>query len=316
MLGNETNMTSVNPMLEIYETVIASILTILTVSSCVSNLVMIIVFIKFKCLRTKHDMLVINLAFTNLFITFGISCYLTYTLNPGHLLHIKLICLLIFICIFGGILSSLLVLLYLALERYICIIHPVFHSRIKLCHVALFSLLAHSIGIIYAVIPFVLKNNWKEYLVCVANVYPFEFSVAEHIFGVIIMVAIIIINAIVFKTALSHASKINTLLRNVQNKHKSKRKFRQKGKAFVTVFLISGVSVVCWIPLLIVFRLESNPNLNENLRWIFTQILYIPVSLNSSVTAIIIGYRNRHFKDAIKSMCSKKKHECNRNGVY
>jgi hypothetical protein len=99
---------------------------------------------------------------------------------PIIFLHMKLICLLIFICIFGGILSSLLVLLYLALERYICIIHPLFHSRIKLCHVALFSLLAHSIGIIYAVIPFVLKNNWKEYLVCVANVYPLIMAVTEE----------------------------------------------------------------------------------------------------------------------------------------
>jgi hypothetical protein len=66
-------------MLNVYETVIASILTIFTISSCISNFIIVFVYMRHKCLRTKHDMLVINLAFTNLLITVGISFYSTYT---------------------------------------------------------------------------------------------------------------------------------------------------------------------------------------------------------------------------------------------
>lgn len=315
ILGNGTNETTLCKQLQMYETVIASTLTILTVLSCISNLVIIIVFIKYKCLRTKHDMLVINLAFTNLIITIGISFYSTYTLNPGDILHMKLVCLNLFVFIFGGILTSLLVLLYLSLERYLCIVHPNIHNRLKVRHVVFCSSLAYAVGLVYTIIPFVLKNNWNKYHICVADVFPFEFSIAEQIFGILIIIAIVLINIIVFKTALSQASKINTLLKHVQNKHKNNHKLRQKGKAFVTVFLLSAVSIACWIPLLVVFGLESNPDLNEHLRWIFTQLLYIPVSLNSSVTAIIIGHRNRHFKDAIKSMYCKREHVCNRLSI-
>jgi hypothetical protein len=44
MLGNETNLTSIYPMLNVYETVIASILTIFTISSCISNFIIVFVY--------------------------------------------------------------------------------------------------------------------------------------------------------------------------------------------------------------------------------------------------------------------------------
>lgn len=312
MLGNETNLASIYPMLDVYETVIASILTTFTISSCISNFIIVFVFMRYKCLRTKHDMLVINLAFTNLLITVGISFYSTYTLHPGDILHMKLVCLNLFILILGGILASLLVLLYLSLERYLCIVHPHFHKRIKVRHVVACNIFAYGLGIAFTAIPFLLKNNWDRHELCVADVFPFEFSIAEQVIGILIIAAIIVMNIIVYRTALTQASKINTLLKNVQNRHNTKSKFRQKGKAFVTVFLLSGISAICWIPLLVVFGLESDPDLHQDLRWIFTQLLYIPISLNSSVTAVIIGYRNRHFRDAIQSLYRKRKHECNR----
>ncbi|CAC5409832.1 unnamed protein product [Mytilus coruscus] len=306
---NLTNVTFNDESLMAYETVIASFLTVSTVFSWISNLSIIVVFLKFSCLRTKHDVLVINLAFTNLTITTGIAFYSTYTLNPGNIFHMKFVCMSLFMLIFGGILTSLLVLFCLALERYLCIVHPLIYSRIRNRHVVMSSILAYIIGIIYIVLPFNFKNKWERYHLCVVDVFPFEFSIAEQVIGVIIISAIIVINSVVFKTALSQAARIKTLLKNIQHKHTKKRK-RQKGKAFVTVFLLSGISAICWIPLLVVFGLESDPDLNEAYRWILTQLLYVPVSLNSSVTAVIIGYRNRHFRDAIKSFFCKRQHEC------
>lgn len=304
------NESKLNTMI-IYETVIASVLTISVIASWISNLGIIVVFVKYKCLRTKHDMLVINLAFTNLIITVGISFYSTYTLHPGDIFHTKIVCMALFICIFGGILTSLFVLLFLALERYLCILHPEIHIKIKRRHVIICSILAYIIGITYTMMPFIFKNHWDRYHLCVVNVFPFEFSIAEQVCGSVIITIILIINVIVLKVALSHASKINRLLKNVQNKHRKKHR-RQKGKAFVTVFLLSGISVICWIPVLVVFAIESDPDLDGSYRWIFTQLLYVPLSLNTSVTAIIIGHRNRHFRDAITSMVCRRQHKCNR----
>lgn len=311
-LYNDTDMKNVI----VYEAALATVLTICVISSCLFNIIIIIVFMRFKCLRTKHDMLVINLAFTNLIITVGISFYSTYTIEPGDIFHQKVVCMGLFICIFGGILTSLLVLLLLSLERFLCIVYPRFHGRIRIRHVILCSILAYLVGLSYAIIPFILKNNWDRYHLCVLDVFPFEFSIAEQVSGIVIITTIVTINVLVYKTALSQAAKINVLLKNVQHRHTRSRKLRQKGKAFVTVFLLSGISAVCWIPLLVVFALESDPNLPEKFRWIFTQLLYVPVAVNSSVTAIIIGHRNRHFRDAIKSMYCRKQHECIQNSTY
>jgi hypothetical protein len=82
-------------------------------------------------------------------ITVGISFYSTYTLHPGDIFHMKLVCLSLFILIFGGILASLLVLLYLSLERYLCIVHPHFHKRIKVRHVVACSIFAYGLGIAF-----------------------------------------------------------------------------------------------------------------------------------------------------------------------
>lgn len=307
---NETFDDSMN--IHVYEDVIASILTVSVVASWITNFIVISVFLKFKCLRTKHDMLVINLAFTNVIMTVGISFYSTYTIRPGDLLHMKIVCMTLFMCINGGILIALFILLFLSVERYLCILHPDIHGKIKIRHVILFSILAYIVGLLYVVIPFVLKNNWDRYHLCVADVFPFEFSIVEQVCCILILSSITVINIIVFKTALSQVSKINRLLKSVQHRHKKRRHLRQKGKAFVTVFLISGISAICWVPILVVFSIESDPDLSKGHRWMLTQLLYVPVSVNSSVTAIIIGYRNRHFRDAIKSTLYRRSHECNR----
>lgn len=313
--GNITTMAAPQPTddikMFIYETIIATILAISTAFSLILNLILILVFVRYSCLRTKHDVIAINLAITNFIISFGISFYSTYSLNPGDIHHVKFVCLSFFIFIFGGILASLFILLFLALERYLCIVYPAIHRQIGIRHIYMCSFIAYLFGALYIAIPFHFKNKWERYHLCVADVYPLEFSITEQILGILIILVIFLINSIVFKTAMSHAARINALLRNVQNIHSRKRK-RQKGKAFVTVFLLSGISALCWVPLLVVFGFESDPTLTEKTRWLLTQLLYVPVSFNSSITAFIIGYRNKHFRDAISSTLCKRKHECNR----
>lgn len=295
----------------IYETIIATVLVLSTSFSLICNMVLILVFVRYSCLRTKHDVIVINLSITNFIISIGISFYSTYTLHPGDIYHVKFVCLTFFICIFGGILASLFILLFLALERYLCIVYPAIHRQIGIRHIYMCSFIAYVFGALYIAIPFHFGNKWERYHLCVADVYPLEFSITEQILGIVIILAIFLINSLVFKTAMTHAARINALLRNVQKIHRRQRK-RQRGKAFVTVFLLSGISALCWIPLLVVFGYESDPSLTEDVRWLLTQLLYVPVSINSSITAFIIGYRNKHFRDAITSSVCRRQHECNR----
>lgn len=313
--GQKTDILQLHfELLDKYKWIIILIYTAVTIFSLTGNLVVILTFFKFKCLRSIHDKLIINLAFLNLFTTIGVPFYISYTIFPGYVLKGKTLCLLNFAFTFGGITVSVFIHFGLAMERYFCIVNPEVHRKLRNRHVLAWSIVSFFCGMQYSLLPIMGWNDWDKYHVCVVDVFPYEFSLIEQCIVIAILLANGILHIYILRVAISHSKRIDKLVLSVRyvhvRNHPLYRHGRKENKAVTTVMILAGLSTVSWIPHIVLTAFHKSLNMDLILQFVVVQLAYIPVIGNTCASPFIFGCRNRHFRNSIKCLITRQKHQC------
>ena len=294
----------------ITRTVIVSILTCLTMLPTACNGVVLFTYFKFRCLRTLHDRLLIHLAILNIAVLFGVPFYASSILLPEQVLTSKLLCLLNFSIIRGGMLAATFIYLGLAIERLLCIIYPRKHSRLHSYHVEIWCAISFICGYVYYLLPVFGWNNWDTHKICSRHVVPHLFHSLSEVIIFIPLIANLVINIFIVRAARRQSKKIKLLVRNVRDRH-HKKHFRKCYKAYITVFVTSVLTTLCWTPQLIVYilfhRLDS---MDITTKRSLVEASFVPVIINSGLSPLIFGMRHKHFKCAMRSIFTKHRHHC------
>lgn len=285
------------------------ILVLVMIFPLITNGVVLFIYIRFKCLRRTHDKLIITLAILNIIIVLSVPFYASSIIFPEYVLTNKHLCLLNFTVFRSGILTSLFVLLGLALDRLVCIIIPWKHHRIKSCHVISWNVFSFIFGYAYFLLPFFGWNNWNTYGVCTMHVFTNSFRIGAEALVLCLLIVNLCIHLYLFCIAKEQSKRIDSLIKSVRLQHTGKRGFRIR-KALVTVFMLAFMSTLCWLPHILIACFVIYFKMNFILKQILMEVSYIPVLLNSGFSPVLFSYRNRHFRSAINSFFWQGNHEC------
>lgn len=286
---------------------------IIFIASLISNILVIVTFASYRCLRTIHDKLVICLAAINIFVSMGVPFYMVYSAALDFISNKKWMCLVVFSFSYGGITSSLIIHLGLAVDRYVCIVNPAIHRKIQTYHVIILCFISVTVGITLSMLPAVGWNNWDKYRKCVIEVFPDEFSLMLKGIALVILTSNGIIHLFLLNIAYKHSKKILGVIRHIQNLHSTHSANNVKSlgsSAVVTVFILCGVSTLCWLPLLVMTAFYRLPNMDPLQKIMLSQTLFMPILLNTCLSPIIYVTRNQHFQNALKSLLLRRKHFC------
>ncbi|XP_060064648.1 B2 bradykinin receptor-like [Ylistrum balloti] len=294
-------------------TVVSLSFCIIFIASLVCNILVITTFGLHRCLRSIHDKLIICLAAINLFISMGVPFYMFYSVALDYISDRKWMCLVVFSFSYGGIISSLFIHLGLAVDRYICIVSPTIHRKIKSYHVIIWCLISIFFGLSITLLPVLGWNNWDMYDRCVIEVFPSSFSLMLKCIALLILTTNGVIHIILLSIAHKHSKKIIGVIRHIQSLHTSDKNFTVKtfsSTAVVTVFILCGVSTLCWLPVLVMTGFYHLPNMDPLQKIMLSQILFMPILLNTCLSPIIYVTRNKHFQNALKSVLLRRQHVC------
>ncbi|OWF39501.1 Alpha-1A adrenergic receptor [Mizuhopecten yessoensis] len=287
---------------------------IIFVVSLICNILVIVTFGSHRCLRTIHDKLIICLAVINLFISMGVPFYMIYSAALDYISNRKWMCLVVFSFPYGGITASLFVHLGLAVDRYVCIVSPARHMKIKSNHVIIWCLISITFGLSLSMLPAVGWNNWDSYERCVIEVFPSTFSLMLKCIALVILTTNGVIHVLLLNIAHKHSKNIIGVIRHIQSLHTSgKTSVHVKtfsSTAVVTVFILCGVSTLCWLPVLVMTGFYHLPNMDPLQKIMLSQILFMPILLNTCLSPVIYVTRNKHFQNALKAVLLRRKHEC------
>ncbi|XP_069142344.1 cannabinoid receptor 1-like [Argopecten irradians] len=287
---------------------------IIFIVSLICNILVIVTFVSHRCLRTVHDKLIICLAAINLFTSTGVPFYMIYSAALDYISDRKWMCLVVFSFPYGGITSSLFVHLGLAVDRYICIVNPFVHRKIRSHHVTIWCLISISFGLSISILPAVGWNHWDQYQRCVIEVFPSSFSLMLKGIALVILTANGVIHILLLSIAHKHSKRIIGEIRHIQRLHTSDKKSMHvkmfSSTAVVTVFILCGVSTLCWLPILVMTGFYHLPNMDPLQKIMLSQILFMPILLNTCLSPIIYVTRNKHFQNALKAVILRRKHAC------
>lgn len=264
-------------------------------TSIIMNSFVVATFCKFECLHSIHDRLIFALSAVNMILLLGMPFYLMYSVGYVFVRHNQYFCLLNYVLLHGGIGCSVFLQLGLALDRYMCIVWPWKHSKIRKRYVALYVVMSYVFGFGINLMPALGWNSWSEYRKCVWESFP----QGHKLFVKATMIGILLLNLTfhlyVLRVANQHSRKIRRLIQRVRREHCGKRRGCEH-TAVTTVVLLSVISTFSWLPYWIgTFLLPPN-----TLATIVTlQILYAVIILNSVTSPLLFVMRNRHFRDAL-----------------
>lgn len=265
--------------------------------SIIMNSLVVATFYRYECLHSIHDRLIFALSAVNLILLMGMPFYLMYSINYLSVLKNQYSCLLNYVLLHGGIGCSMFLQLGLALDRYMCIVWPWKHSKIRKRYVVAYVFLSYIFGFGMNLMPALGWNSWEEYQMCVWESFPSGYK----LFVKITMTSILALNLgfhlYVLHVANQHARKIRHLIKRVRQEHCKNRGCEHT--AVTTVVLLAVISTVCWLPYWIGSALLPT---NKITSIVILQILYAVIILNSVTSPLLFVLRNRHFRDAMSKL--------------
>lgn len=274
------------------------------------NLLILLSIARFKRLRTRINVLIANLAVSDLLVGIVMIPYdLNFMFNTS-LRQNKLTCLLRHTFEIAFIGSSVLNLLVISIERYLAIVHPLFHVK-KSTKNWLATLIASSwvISILVACLPLFGWNSWYPGVPC-DPMYIYSKSYSGLVYCILIgsMIANFVMYVQVVNTALAQLRALQAetsvvaddALRHVHIKKKSIKKTKM-------MILVLGVFAICWGPYCLTILFETiflEPSDSMELVEKFLACFGI---LNSGLNWIIFGLKNSSYRKAFKYLlcCGK-----------
>ncbi|XP_071131266.1 histamine H2 receptor-like [Mytilus edulis] len=267
------------------------------------NTLILISIFKFKRLRTRINMLIANLATSDLLIGTVMIPYDLFFIFNAPMRHDKYTCLLRYTFETSFLGSSVLNLLVISIERYLAIMYPLQHAS-RATRRWLISLMASSwiISIFVACLPLLGWNSWYPGIPCDSTyINPKSYKGLIFLFFIGSIIANFVMYVKVVKIAFSQINAIQSeksamtedTFRHVRVKKNNIKKTKM-------MILVLGVFAVCWGPycVTLVFEtlfLEPSDNLEMAKKCLACFGL-----INSGLNWIIFGVKNSSFRKAFK----------------
>lgn len=195
-------------------------------------------------------------------------------------------------------LSSVLHLVAISVDRYIAILHPLHYKLIlnkKSLTIMLFFV--EILSVFVATMPFYWTDPHWDGSICDVTIFPYEYSL--YIITIPIALSaltMVILYARVFFVAWQQSKKIHLQTANC-NKYQLK-----DIKAAKTLSLTVGCYLICWTPLLVYFGIMKCSDGLLHDKYNIGELLLLLAVSNSGLNFIIYAVMNAGFRSAFKKM--------------
>ena len=287
------------------------VLSVFVLMSLVGNTLVILTVLTNKPMQTTLNYLLVNLAVAD--IVFALSILISYlilpfiTLPEGQTGR--------FLCTFlagGGIgwigaAESILCLVYIAVERYYAITHPLRQrGRFTRRRLKVFVVVGWIFALLLSSPDFLRVQNYHADLrLCKSdrNLEHAYISVKVNSLVWLILAGIVPVSIMVYL----YSRVVHHLwFKSVQNLEASQRAAqRYRKQVTVTLITVSVIYAVCWIPILVGYLKEA---WNEKILWM-DKTGKVLLTFNSSVNPVLYSMRMKQFRKYLREMLLCKKRQ-------
>lgn len=281
--------------------ILLPILSVIGLDIIIGNTLLMISIVRFRRLRTKTNIMVGNLALSDLLVGITVIPYEIVMITDKEFGFREYPCLWrqsLFTIILGAAMCSLICI---SVERYFAIVHPFIHiKRFTVKFLITTAICSWSFAAVIGILPVIGWNKWKAGHVCDnRNVLFIEYNALVYLIYISIITCNFIMFLKILKVVWNHVGNSKSAVdNNTGQKHQNRRQREIiKTKAMVMVL---GLFVICWGPFLLYLIIELfflQISLATNVLKAFFRILGL---LNSGINWIVYGAMNRHFRMAFK----------------
>jgi len=279
--------------------------------SLVGNTLVILTVLINKPMQTTLNYLLVNLAVADM--VFALSILTRYLIIPVITLPEGLtgrfLCTVLTSGALGwiGAAESILCLVYIAVERYFAIIHPLRQrGRFTRRRLKIFVVVGWIIALLFSIPDFLrVKNYNADQRLCISddNLDFAYISVKVNSLVWLILAGIVPVSIMVclYSRVVHHL-----WFKSVQNLEASQRAaLRYRKQVTITLIAVSVVYTVCWTPNLTAYFMEY---WRENIMWI-DKIGTVLLAFNCCVNPVLYSMRMKSFREHLRDMLCCKKRE-------
>lgn len=313
MVANNSNFSNATEIVVAsYRLYFVGVQGVLALPIIFGNLLILVSWLKFKFLRKRSNILVVNLAVTDLSVGLIMIPYQICSYAFPQMASIREPCVLRYVIFLIFLLTSITTLLAISVERYIAIAHPLqYMQHVTGRRLVIIAITMWIVNGLFSVSPLLGWNAFQEGMMCIVhNVYTRNYR--------LILYSIIL--SCLFLNLAFFARVAITLLRRIsgpreddrprdfnQTVDMSSRSMRMNVKHTKVMLIVLGLFIVCWLPSISLATIEtvmgrSIPGL------VVTKTFMLSTGIaNSGLNWIIYGWKNHQFRKGFKMlMCCKR----------
>ena len=288
------------------------VLSVFVLMSLVGNTLVILTVLINKPLKTTLNYLLVNLAVADM--VFALSILIRYLLIPFITLPEgqtgRSLCTVVTSAALGwiGAAESILCLVYIAVERYFAIIHPLRQrGKFSRRRLKIFVVVGWIFALLFSIPDFLrVKNCHADLRLCISdgNLDYAYISIKVNSLVWLILAGIVPVSIMVYL----YSRVVHHLwFKSVQNLEASqKATLRYRKQVTITLIAVSVIYTLCWTPNLTGYLMEY---WREKITWI-DKTGTVLVTFNSCVNPVLYSMRMKSFRKHLRDMlCCKKRGE-------
>ena len=287
------------------------VLSAFVLMSLVGNTLVILTVLTNKPMQTTLNYLMVNLAVADM--VFALSILITYIILPFITLPEGQTGRFLCTAVTGGTLGwvgaaeSILCLVYIAVERYCAIIHPLRQrGRFTRRRLKIFVVVGWIFALLFSFPDFLhVKNYHADLRLCISD-GPLDYahiSVKVHSLSWLILAGIVPVSIMVYLYSRVVRHLWFKSFRNLEASRRAALRYRKQ--VTITLIAVSVIYAVCWIPNLTDYLMEY---WSEEMPWL-DKTGIVMLTLNCWVNPVLHSIRMKSFREHLRGMlfCKKRR---------
>lgn len=273
------------------------------------NSLILMSWMKFKILRRRSNILIVNLALADIMVGLFTIPYEILSYIFPQMASTEWTCILRYALYTLFLLTSITTLLAISIERYIAIIHPLLYLKhVTGARIVVVVVTMWLVNIAYCVAPVLGWNSWQFGIVCM--IHKVFTRLYRVIFDGFISFCLILNVCFYARVSVSMIRMIrkphrdNTQCRNSSSESLdlSLRTMRANFKHTKVMLLVLGLFIVCWVPVICLASAEDIMNRNFPGLTIARTLMFATGIANSGLNWIIYGWKNTLFREKFRTL--------------